>query len=233
MPENDNMSVKATSITTSNLLRWGGLAAMLGPLLVLVANMYNVWWMQTYGSGADGLIQATSTTAYLAFGGLRFVGGILLILGFITLYAYQVEEAGKLGVVGFVGGIVGTLLLGGLTWFTIFAAPDLAEHVPEFLGGVWTGETGSLLIIGTRVPILAQAVGWLIFGIATYRAGVFPRRAAIVLCIGALLLFVPVPGLPVVFQLAISWLGFLVFSGRVESPHSEGAVSSQSAGETA
>ncbi|MDP8950462.1 MAG: hypothetical protein M3N00_09560, partial [Actinomycetota bacterium] len=52
------------------------------------------------------------------------------------------------------------------------------------------------------------ALGWLLFGVATLRAGVYPRWAAIVLIVGAVLLGLPVPGLEIVLAVAVSWLGF-------------------------
>lgn len=198
----------------SNVVRWGGFAAVLGPLLVLVANSYGLWVTRAYGAGAEGLVEAATTTPYVAFGGIRLLGGTLLVFGLVALYAYQLEAAGRLGLVGFVGAMIGTVLLTAVAWFQLFTVPVLAREVPAFLEGVRAGEVGVLLGVGVQVPIFVQAVGWAIFGVATYRAGIFPRRASLVLVIGALLLFVPVQGIPVVFQLAVAWLGFLLFTGR-------------------
>lgn len=211
-------------------VRWGGLAAMLGPLLVLAANGYGLWATRTYGGGAEGVVESATTTAYIAFEGMRLLGGTLLVFGLIALYAYQLEATGRLGVIGFVVSMVGTVLLTAVAWFSLFTVPVMAEEVPAFTEMARAGETGMLLNVGVLAPIIVQAIGWTIFGIATYRAGVFPRRAAVVLIIGALLLFVPVQGIPVVFQLAIAWLGFLLFSGRVEPMSQESPASPSGAG---
>lgn len=214
-------------------IRWGGLAAILGPLLVLAANVYQLWVTWSYDGGPSGpspeaLIEVAPTTTYIAFGGIRLLGATLLLFGLIALYAYQAEAAGTLGLIGFVGSMAGILFLMGPAWFGLFAEPVLAEEAPAFLESARTGEVGPLLGIGLLVPIFVQAIGWTIFGVATYRAGVYPRRAAVVLVVGALLLFVPVQGVPVVFQLAVAWLGFLLFSGRVETPYQKEAAPSQS-----
>ena len=206
----------------STVIRWGGLAAAVGPLLVLSANIYGLWETQTYGSSPEATVEAVTTTASMAFGGIRLLGGMLLVFGLIALYAYQAEAAGRLGLVGFVVSMIGTVLLTAVAWLGAFVDPALASQAPEFYVAARSGEiggtVGAVLGIGVLSPILIQAIGWAIFGIATYRAGVYPRRAAVVLVVGALLLFVPVQGVPVVFQLAVAWLGFLLFSGRVETP---------------
>jgi hypothetical protein len=60
-------------------------------------------------------------------------------------------------------------------------------------------------------------VGWALFGVATMRAGIFPRMAAIVLLIGAVFSFTVFDeGLPgtLVLDAAIAWLGLSLLSGR-------------------
>lgn len=206
-------------------IRWGGFAAILGPLLVLSSNVYGLWVTRTYGDGPEAYVETATTTASMLFGGARLLGGLLLVFGLIALYAYQLEAVGRLGLVGFVVSMIGTVLLTAVAWLGAFVDPALASEVPDFYtaarGGEVGGTVGALLGIGVLVPVLIQAVGWTIFGIATYRARVFPRWAAVALVVGALLLFVPVQGVPVVFQLAVASLGFLLLSGRVDSPTGE------------
>lgn len=214
-------------------VRWGGLAAFLGPLLVLSANMYGLWETRTYGGALEGTLEGATTTPHMVFGGVRLLGGMLLVFGLITLYAYQREAAGRLGIVGFVVSMVGTVLLTGQAWFLAFFEPALVAEAPGFVETVLGGQAGPLLTVGLMVPIFTQAIGWTIFGIATYRAEVFPRPAAVALTIGALLLFVPIEGIPVVFQLSIAWLGFLVFTERVKPNDRGEALEGQSSGDIA
>lgn len=210
---NNNPELSETRLTSS-YVQWGGLAAMLGPLLVLVANMYGAW--RTYGPGPASEVEAAMTTPFLVFGGFRLLGGILVIFGLIALYAYQIEATGRLGFVGFIIGMIGSILLTASAWFQLFVVPAMAAEVPAFTEAARAAEVGQLLTIGLIIPLLTQAIGWVIFGIATYSARVFPRWLAVTLTIGALLLFVPVHGIPIVFQLAVASMGFLLFSGRLE-----------------
>jgi hypothetical protein len=216
----------------STVIRWGGLAAVVGPLLVLSANIYGLWETQTYGSSPEATVEAVTTTASMAFGGVRLFGGMLLVFGLIALYAYQIEAAGRLGLVGFVISMIGTVLLTALAWLRAFVDPALASQAPEFYVAARSGEiggtVGAVLSIGVISPILFQALGWTIFGIATYRARVFPRWLAVGLVVGALLLFVPVQGGSVVFQLAVASMGVLLFLGRAERPSPEQDASQRS-----
>ena len=72
-------------------------------------------------------------------------------------------------------------------------------------------------------------LGWLLFGLAAFRARLYPRMAAAVLMIGALLILVPLPGTAVVFAFAVAWLGFTLFSGRDVSTERPSRVESNSA----
>ena len=216
----------------STVIRWGGLAAAVGPLLVLSANIYGLWETQTYGSSPEATVEAVTTTASMAFGGIRLLGGMLLVFGLVALYAYQIEAAGRLGLVGFVVSMIGTVLLTAVAWLGAFVDPALASQAPEFYVAARSGEiggtVGAVLGIGVLSPILIQALGWTIFGIATYRARVFPRWLAVGLIVGSLLLFVPVQGSPVVFQLAVASMGVLLVTGRAERPSPDQDMSQRS-----
>lgn len=215
---------------TARYVRWGGFGALFGPLLVLAANLYGLWETQTYGGAVEGTLEAGTTTPHLVFGGIRLLGGLLLVFGLLAIYAYQVEDAGRLGIVGFVVSMLGTVLLTGQAWFIAFFEPALVSEAPGFIENVMGGQAGGPLVAaGLMIPIFTQALGWTIFGIATYRAEVFPRLAAIVLTVGALLLFVPIEGIPIVFQVGVAWLGILVVTGRVESGYQDTTTETPSA----
>lgn len=58
---------------------------------------------------------------------------------------------------------------------------------------------------------------WLLFGIAAYRAQVFPRIAVILLMVGAVLNTLPLPFTAIVFAVAVAWMGFSLLAGQVGS----------------
>ena len=68
-------------------------------------------------------------------------------------------------------------------------------------------------VAGVYLTFLAFAVGWLLFGIVTLRARVYPRWAAILLVAGAVISILPLPVTTVVLSAAVVWLGFHLFAG--------------------
>lgn len=185
--------------------RLGGLAALVGGVLVVI-------------TGLVGLIaldyedfDETALTGTYAFVSLLYLLAVILVLGgLVGLYAGQLEAAGPLGLFGFLVAFFGTALLVGAVWFQTLAARTLALAVPGFFEDDPAGWLGW----GMGSSYVLAALGWLLFGVATLRARVYPRWAAILLIIGAVLLGLPVPSVEIIFAVAVAWLGFALFTGR-------------------
>jgi hypothetical protein len=141
---------------------------------------------------------------------LYLAGLILIAVGLVGLYAHQSETVGLLGLVGFLVAFAGTVLFTGFFWANIFVAPALAVGAPEFLdqGGRFPG---------FRLSLIIYAVGWLLFGLASLKARVYPRASVVALIIGAALDLVGAPLSGLVIDAAFVWLGFSLFSGRAAS----------------
>jgi hypothetical protein len=136
--------------------------------------------------------------------GLALLAMFALLLALTGLSARQAPAAGQLGLIGYVVASLGTLLVAGDWWYEAFIGPVLREQAPELLA---TAVSGSILI-GLAVTSGAFAAGWVIFGLATLRAGVFPRGAAVLMTIagvaGVLALISP---FQVPLALAVGWMG--------------------------
>jgi hypothetical protein len=183
----------------SNLIRWSGLAAMMGGALFVVGDLLGLTLGGDFAESAD-------TATFFAQQILFLLGAVLVLGGLVGLYVRQAEAAGTLGLVGFLVAFLGTALIAGLSWTQAFIVPFLAAESPALLG---TEPLGSIL------SFITFTVGWLVFGVAVLRAGVYPRAAAILLIIGAVLPFVGfiLPASAFVFGIAVAWLGFILFSG--------------------
>ena len=165
----------------------------------------------------------SATTASYAFTWLLYLlGGVLLLLGLVGLYARQSEAAGILGLVGFVAALFGTVLALGAVWAQLFVAPSLAIEAPRVLD---TEPRGALALGFTLTFLVFLPLGWLLFGIATLRARVYPRVAAIVLIVGAVIGGLPIPLTEIVLNVAVAWLGFVLFTGRGEAAQQPSRVS--------
>lgn len=184
---------------SSSLIRWAGLAALLSSVLSVMGDLLRLF--------VDVESPQTATTvSYAGVFWLYLLGGALLLLGLVGIYVVQSQASGVLGLVGFLAAFFGTVLLEGALWFELFITPSLAAQAPELVEAE-LGLAGFLLVFGFG------AVGWVLFGVATLRARVYPRWAAVLLIVGGVAAFVPVPLSGVIFSVAVAWLGYILFAG--------------------
>ena len=188
------------------IIRWSGLAAVLAGVLLLIAD------------SVEYLGRTATTGIYVFVMGLFLLTALLFSLGLVGLYASQAETAGLLGLLGFLAAFIGTTLVAGAYWAQAFFAPAVAEITPQFLYSQQPG----LLNFGFIMSFSLFAFGWLLFGVATLRARVHPRWAAVLLMVGAVLLVLPLPIASAIFDVAVAWLGFSLFieKGEVVQPPS-------------
>ena len=192
-------------MSLARLVRLAGPVSVVGAALIVLTEIVAVAFVG--GGGNTGPVAVTN-------GVVRVFAFFWLLLGLVGLYARQSEEAGRLGLVGFLLAFLGTMLIAGDLWFEAFAFPYLMEVAPKTLEGESPGGT---LIAGAGVSFLTFNTGWLLFGIASFRARVFPRVATIVLIVGALICY-PSPLYPpklVVLAAAVGWMGFYLSIQRV------------------
>jgi hypothetical protein len=172
------------TVTASSLIRWAGFSAMLAG--IVFAGIQPIH--------PPDVLASVKTTAWGIITPIKTVMALLFLLGITGIYARQVKETSWLGLAGF--------LLFGLSWALnltfifaeAFIIPPLASAAPQFVEGFFgivnghpmVMNLGALPAIYALVSIL-YLLGGLLFGIATYRAGILPRWAGGLLAITALL----------------------------------------------
>jgi hypothetical protein len=189
-------------VSLARLVRLAGPVSVVAAVLIVLTEIVGVI---VGGGNTDPLAVINGVVRVFAF--------FLHLLGLVGLYAHQSEAAGRLGLVGFLLAFLGTMLLAGDLWFEAFAFPYLMEVAPKALEG---GTPGGTFIAGAGVSFLTFNTGWLVFGIASFRARVFPRVATIVLVAGALICY-PSPVYPpklVVLPVAVEWMGLSLSTQR-------------------
>jgi hypothetical protein len=166
-------------MSLTNLSRVGGLALLLGGLLEVVGLL-----LHPSGTDPGHYLDLLWLPANL----LLLVGALLSALGWPLMYARQADRIGWLGLVGFVltflVGLIFNLVLGGIEAFVLPTLAANAAAQPLLSNPPPAAERGFLLL-----ALLFELVGCLTYGIATLRAGVYPRL------VGGLLLATPVLGL--------------------------------------
>jgi hypothetical protein len=215
--------------TASNVIRWAGFSAMVAGIMYVLVGLFHTL-VSHHHAGHGGLASVTTDVWVLTHSltiGVSFFG----LLGIAGLYARQVEETGWLGLIGFVLFSLWLVLVPGFTFFEALILPLVATGAPavaEGFLGIFTGSAGgtpfgTLALVWTLMAPM-YILGALLFGIATLRAGVLPRRAAGVFGFGAVSSFAfallphdleSLATVPV--GIGLAWLGYALLSERREN----------------
>jgi hypothetical protein len=157
-------------MSSSSLIRWGGLAAMLGGTLWVVGAVLTA-------SKPRGCIGAECafrpTREFGAFDAvLALLAVLLLAVGVagLVVHARHAGRFGMLGSIGLVAGAVGAALL---------VVSSLVQAI--FFGGDFP-----LMPLFVIPGVLALVVGFLLLGFAVLWAKVLPRWVAVLLVVGSL-----------------------------------------------
>lgn len=226
--------------TASNVIRWAGLAAMVAG--IIYAGIQPI-------HPAD-FVASVTTDAWSIITPLKTAMAFLFLLGVTGIYARQVSKAGWLGLVGFLMFSLCWALELAFIFAEAFIMPLLAITEPKFVDGYLGVAAGhaSEVDLGA-IPVLyglntiMYLLGGLLFGIATFRAGILPRWVGALLAATAALtpLAALLPhniqrlaGMPM--GLAVACLGYALWAERrthTSEPVSgkESAILSQSATE--
>jgi hypothetical protein len=200
-----------------NLIRWTGLAAMGAG--IIFAGIQPIH--------PPDVLASVTTTPWAIIISAKFVMCLLFLVGITGLYARQVEEAGWLGLAGFLLLSLSWWVQTGFVFTELFVLPVLATAAPQFVdsflgiinqhpGDMNIGALSTAYNVGTGVTYL---LGGLLFGIATFRAHVLPRwpagllaAAAAVTPLAALLPHAIQRYAAVPMGLALAWLGYTLWS---------------------
>lgn len=196
-------------MSRENFIRLGGPAAMVGGALYFCAFgaaylIYTAFEEQARGTffGQHAFIHMVDAPMFA-----------LLALGAVGVFLHQKDRLGKLGKAGFFLTFMGFGLsvAGGLVIVVVgLAVSDEAT-------------LGILDVLTHPAAHVLYAIGSLLFGIATYRAGVLPRAGALLMAVGPIWLFASFMAgigntvLPIAVPVAVTalgwmWLGHALFS---------------------
>ena len=131
------------------------------------------------------------TTDWLARSTAKTVMAALALAGVTGMYLRQRSKVGVVGLAGYLLLSMGYLLMLGTEYVAAFVLPTLAKTSPGYVndvivtafGGKPAGDIGPLMAVFALMGV-GYAAGGLLFGIATFRAGILWRWAAVLLAVG-------------------------------------------------
>jgi len=195
--------------------RQAGIASLVAAALILVSQVSQLVLPMVI---SESFWIATQTLRV----GLALVAMFALLIALTGIYAQQASATGKLGLVGYLTASLGTVLVAGDWWYEAFIGPMLRQQAPELLS---TAVSGSILI-GAALTFVIFAAGWVIFALATLRAGVAPRGAAVLMVLGGIAgILTLISPFQVPLALAVGWMGlWLVRSDSRENQPTRSAA---------
>jgi hypothetical protein len=131
------------------------------------------------------------TTEVIVRNCLKMLMAVLALAGITGMYLRQVRQTGALGLLGYLVLATGYALIVGTSYAAAFVLPEIAAGNPGYVndvvaattGGTPAGDIGPLRTV-LQIQSFAYLAGGLVFGIALFRARVFPRWAAALLAAG-------------------------------------------------
>ena len=171
-------------ITSARLLRWAGLSALIAGSCYVFVGVFHP---------ANAVASAATTrweVVHVVACAMCFFG----LLGLVGLYVRQAARAGWTGLVGYLAAEPWFVVVMGFSFVEAFILPRVVTASPSlvdawmkvFNGGTSKIDLGVLPTLWTLVGVV-YILGGLLFGIATFRARILPRGAAVLLALGTLL----------------------------------------------
>lgn len=208
-------------ITSTKLIRWTGLAAIAAGVIFAAIQPIH----------PPDVLASVTTGKWAVIITLKFIMCLLFLIGITGIYARQVNQAGWLGLVGYLLLLLTWWLQTAYVFIELYVLPVMATPLPGFVDsflGVVNGSPGEMNIGALPMVYgllgILYMLGGLLFGIATFRARILPRWAAVLLAVASavtpLAALLPhalqrYAGIPV--GLAIAWLGFALLTERPET----------------
>ena len=227
-------------ITTTNLIRWAGLSAMVAGIIFAAIQPIH----------PPDILSSVTTSPFIIITAFKTAMCVFGLFGIAGLYARQVEKIGWLGLVGYLLLTLFYMVQMCYAFMEPLVLPLLANVTPAFVEsalGVGSG-AGGPMNLGAFATIyglnsMLYLLSLLLFGIAMFRARILPRGAAVLFALSGPLAFVLVAILPhqlarlaaMPMGFALIWLGYALLTER-RSPASEivsGQVSPQLSGTVA
>ncbi len=171
-------------MSTPRLVRWGAIGAVIAGLAWAVSDIFAL----LFPGQEEGPMGSTSYYLIESADAIAEAGMLVALLG---LHVLQVRRLGRWGTAGFVVAFIGTVLVLVSTLWAIILLDRFGTTVAGLLFGL---------------GLLGWIVGFVLFGITTFRAGVLPRWSGVLLVAYPLVLIAGVPVEGPLILVGLLWL---------------------------
>jgi hypothetical protein len=168
----------------SLLARSAAPLAIIAGALVVITRLV----MLTVPADIDGLMAYVLTPVWSVNSIVQILAFAMLVVALVATYDVQAREAGVLGLIAVGAAILGTVFMAGDWWYEAFAVPRMAEVDPSVMVDFAQGR----LLFGGLLSFALFGIGWLLYGIASVRARVFPSAISWAIAAGGLVSAVPI-----------------------------------------
>ena len=136
-------------------------------------------------------VASATTTSWIVRSSAKTLMCALALAGITGMYLRQRAKVGLVGLVGYLLLSAGYLLMFGTEYLAGFVLPGAADIAPGYVndvivaayGGKAAGDIGSLGTVFAATGVF-YVLGGVVFGFATFRAGILARWAAVLLAVG-------------------------------------------------
>ncbi len=156
------------------------LGAVAGPAAVVAFGLFVVGMVTVGEQALDTSPVAIASSALLLLAAVGIVAAAVAAL-------VRLRAAGRGGAPAAVAAL-GSLLVAGGVWATLFVMHPLAAEVPTAMETEIAG-----IVVGYVASYLVFAVGWAWTGIALLRVGALPTWLGVLVAVAGVLAFVPSP----------------------------------------
>ena len=208
-------------MTPSTLTRFAAPIAFTAAALVILTRIVSIL---NVPADSDALKTYVVGTTHAVTSVASIVAFAMLILVLVALDGRRDRATGMLGAVGVGAAIIGTVFMTGDWWYEAFSVPWMADIAPAAFE---TGAAGRLLI-GGLASFALFAIGWVLYAVASLRAGTYPTAISMTILVGGI-----ASGLPfgsaylygnIVLGLGIGWLGLWAMRTQAATMAAESAL---------
>lgn len=169
------------TVSTARLGQAAGIATAVAGAIFVLVQINHPAMVGASAVTTDWFLRSTSKTVMAA----------LALAGITGLYLRQRAKVGLVGLAGYLLLSLGYLLMLGSEFVAAFVLPTVVKTSPGYVndvivtvfGGKAAGDIGPLMVLFALTGV-GYAAGGLLFGIATFRAGILWRWAAVLLAVG-------------------------------------------------